>query len=88
MPSEKQDNSFFLDKCISIMPEGTPGSRNRFLELSSTQTTFVASSSVLIAGRQRRVTEIMLYKPSWMQDNYLGPIERMASKIYSFSAVP
>lgn len=75
------------DKCISVMPEGIPGSRNRFLELSSTETTFVASSSVLIAGQQRQVSKIMLYKLSWIKDNYLSPLERFTSEIKFCSEV-
>lgn len=68
------------DKCISVMPEHIPGSSNRFIELSSTETNFVASSSLFIAGRQRRVTEIMLYKRSWIRDYYLEPLQRMTSE--------
>ena len=51
---------------------------NEFLELSSTETSFIASRSVLIGGSQRRVAKIMLYKQSWLQRNYFGPLGRLA----------
>ena len=72
----------YADKCISVMPERMPGFSNRFLELSSTETNFVASSSVLIGGQRRRVTSIMLYKASWMKRNYLEPMQNITSKLF------
>ena len=51
---------------------------NDFLEMSSTQTNFIATNSVLIGGSQRRVAKIMIYKRSWIQNNYFGPLENIA----------
>lgn len=63
------------------MPEGIPELDNRFLELSSTETNFKASSSVLIRGQRQRVSKVMLCKASWMKNNYLQPMQNITSKL-------
>lgn len=65
-----------------------PGnSSNKFLELSSTETTFAASSSVLVGGVRRRVTKIMVHTMSWIEGYYLEPIKRMSGKIININKV-
>ena len=65
-------------KCIFPVDSDTISDGNEFLELSSTETNFIASRSVMIGGSQKRVAKIMLYKMSWIQNNYLGPLQRKA----------
>ena len=55
--------------------------RNDFLELSSTETNFIASRSVLIGGSRRRVAKIMLYKRCWIQEYYREPLESIAGSV-------
>ena len=56
-------------------------SDNEFLELSSTETNFIASSSVLIGGSQRKVSKIMMYKRCWIQRNYFDPLKRITGNV-------
>lgn len=69
--------SRWTGKCIFPVDDDMMNDSNDFLELSSTQTNFVASSSVLIGGSRRRVAKIMIFKMSWLRNNYSGPLERI-----------
>jgi len=68
---------WLLGKCIYPVDETGGRANNRFLEITSTQTKFAASATVLVGGQRRRVTKIMLYERQWLQNNYLGPLERL-----------
>jgi len=73
---------WLLGKCIFLDETGSR-TDNRFLEITSTQTKFAASATVLVGGRQKRVTKIMLYKRQWLQTYYLDPMERLRGMLYS-----
>jgi hypothetical protein len=53
---------------------------NQFYEISQVSTHLMAASSIVIAGRTRRVNKIMTYKMSWMQTYYLEPMRRQAQR--------
>lgn len=53
-------------------------SGNKFYELSEISNRVLAVQSIIIAGQTHRVARIMTYKMSWMQNNYYGPILRLA----------
>ena len=51
---------------------------NEFYEISQVTDQFLVVPSVIaVAGQQRRVTKIMVYKISWMANNYYGPFRRL-----------
>lgn len=70
----------FVDKCIFQVDQIRGGFPNQFVELKAESTRFVASANVLIGGRSRKVTNIMLYTMPWLQQCYLGPIEQLGSE--------
>ena len=43
---------------------------NEFVKLSLNRTSITAVRSIVIAGKQERVTEIMMYTRNWMSRNY------------------
>ena len=52
------------------------GSNNKFWELSQETTRLtgiVASSSIMIAGKSRKVAKILLYNQTWISRNYYTP---------------
>jgi hypothetical protein len=53
---------------------------NEFYEISQISNQLVAAQSIIIAGRTRRVNNIMAYKMSWMRNNYLEPMRRQAQR--------
>ena len=53
---------------------------NEFYEISQVSNQVVASRSIIIAGRTRRVNKIMAYKMSWLQKYYLDPMRRQAQR--------
>ncbi|CAF1336085.1 unnamed protein product [Didymodactylos carnosus] len=55
-------------------------SANEFYEIGQVRNQVFAVSSVLIAGRTRRVNKIMTYKLSWMKKNYYDPMMRLANR--------
>ncbi|CAF1095215.1 unnamed protein product [Rotaria sp. Silwood1] len=55
-------------------------SSNEFYEFSQIRHQLMAVRSILIAGRSRQVNKIMAYKLSWMQNNYFGPMSRLADR--------
>ena len=54
---------------------------NDFFEISQIQNQVVAVESIVIAGQNRQVNKIMTYKMQWMQRNYIGPMQRLASRL-------
>ena len=55
-------------------------SSNEFYEISQVSSQIVAASSIVIAGRTRRVNKIMTYKMFWMRNYYLEPMQRLAQR--------
>ena len=73
-------------KCIFQVSD-LNGSANEFVELSSAKTTMVATSSVMMAGRNVQVAKIMLYKPIWRRNNYDQPMAELARSLVSRPAL-
>ena len=72
--------------CLALSPDKLTGSvffpaedsafdrDNAFFELSAVTTKLVVAESVMIGGQQRRVRKIMMFKKSWIENNYLEPM--------------
>ena len=73
-------------KCIFQVSD-LDDSNNEFVELSSAKTTMVATSSVMMAGRNVQVAKIMLYKPIWRRTNYDRPMAEVALSLVSRPAL-
>ena len=73
-------------KCIFQVSD-LDDSNNEFVELSSAKTTMVATSSVMMAGRNIQVAKIMLYKPIWRRRNYDQPMAEVALSLVSRPAL-
>ena len=56
-------------------------SSNKFYEISQVRNQLLAVQSIVIAGRSCRVNQIMTYKLSWMQTNYLNPMRNLAQRL-------
>jgi hypothetical protein len=56
-------------------------SDNEFLTISQMKHHIVASESVIIAGRTRRVSQIMAYTTRWMRRNYYDPIQQLKARL-------
>ena len=67
-------------KCIFEVND-LGGTSNKFVELSSAKTTMVATSSVMMAGRNVQVAKVMLYTPAWRRSNYDQPIVEVANSL-------
>ncbi len=55
-------------------------SSNKFYEISQVSNQLLAVSSIIIAGQTRRVNQIMTYKMSWMEKNYVEPMLRLVRR--------
>jgi hypothetical protein len=73
-PDIFQNKVFFQSDALCI------NSSNEFYEISQVSSQLVAASSIIIAGRTRRVNKIMTYKLTWMQNYYLEPMRRQAQR--------
>ena len=69
------------DKCIFHSEE--IDNENKFVEITNQTNTFAATENVLIAGQRTRVTNIMLYKMSWIRRNYVEPMQQLAAELES-----
>lgn len=65
-PDVLKDRCFFQDD--------SPGISNKFLELSSVQSSMLIAGNVLIGGKNTRVAKIMTFTRGWMTTNYEEPM--------------
>ena len=65
-------------KCIFQVSDLRGSTSNEFVELSAAKTTVVATSSVMMSGRNIQVAKIMLYKPIWRQKYYDEPMRELS----------
>lgn len=54
--------------------EDFDGSNNEFFEVSAVSTRVAVSESILIGGQQKKVHKIMMFKKSWIENNYINPL--------------
>ena len=79
-PDEFDNKVFFHSDALC----GDSG--NVFYDVSQVRHQFLVAESVVIAGQSCQVTKIMTYTMSWMQRNYYGPMQRLASQ-YNVNAL-
>ena len=60
---------------------------NMFFEITQICNQLVVVESIVIAGRSRQVNQIMAYRMSWMQQNYIEPVQNIAQRIQSQQAI-
>ena len=70
-PDELEDKVFFNS------PQLCYESSNQFYEIGQVRSQLLIVQSVLIGGQQRKVKKIMAYKQSWLQNNYLQPMQQL-----------
>ncbi|XP_013421302.1 uncharacterized protein LOC106181466 [Lingula anatina] len=75
-----------INKCIFHSDEMCGDSGNEFYELSAVNHTFVVTDSIMIGGERKRVKEIMCFKMSWIEKNFINPIKSFESRIQGLSA--
>lgn len=68
-------------KCIFLNPDACGDTQNEFFNLRSTNVTVAAVQSVVVGEARVAVKEIMCYKLSWLQNNFLEPITVLLRKI-------
>ena len=61
--------------------EDCGGSSNTFFELSSVTHMLAVTDNVLIGGERKRVAKIMLFKRSWLEDNYISPLRSFEGRL-------
>ena len=73
-PDVFEDKVFFQSDALC------GNSSNKFYEISQVSHNVLAVSSIVIAGQTQRVKQIMTYKRSWMVNNYMEPMLRLAQR--------
>ncbi|CAF1115444.1 unnamed protein product [Rotaria sordida] len=71
-PKELENRVFFNNSALC------PDATNQFYEIGQVQNRLMVVQSIVIGGRSRQVKKIMVYKPIWMQRNYIEPMQRLA----------
>ena len=61
--------------------EDCGGSSNTFFELSSVTHMLAVTDNVLIGGERKRVAKIMLFKRSWLENNYISPLRSFEGRL-------
>lgn len=69
-----------LNKCIFQEDALCGDSMNKFYELEQVRNSLLIAGSVMIGGRNRRVTKIMTFKMSWLLGNWQEPIQDLLER--------
>lgn len=64
-----------IGKCLFYAPQLCGDRQNEFYELTSVNTQLAVADSIVIGGVRRSVNKIMVFKASWLQDNYVEPFQ-------------
>jgi hypothetical protein len=79
-PDVVEDKVFFHNRELCVQFD------NEFYEINQVRQQLNTPESIIIADRTYQVTKIMTYKMSWMQKNYLEPIQRLSKQFASQSS--
>jgi len=79
-PDVFEDKIFFHNRELCVQFS------NEFYEINQVHHRLVAAESINIADRTYQVTKIMAYIMSWMQKNYLEPIQRLSKQFATQSS--
>nr|XP_022310021.1 uncharacterized protein LOC111115543 [Crassostrea virginica]XP_022310051.1 uncharacterized protein LOC111115557 [Crassostrea virginica] len=56
-------------------------SSNEFYDIGTVASHLVVSSSIVIGGQKKSIRKIMTFKMSWLQNNYLEPLQALAREL-------
>ncbi|UJR11459.1 hypothetical protein I4U23_015638 [Adineta vaga] len=73
-PDEFENKVFFESDALC------GNSANEFYKIGQVQNHLFVVQSLMVAGRTRKVTNIMTYKRHWMFNNYYSPMNRLADR--------
>ncbi|OWF42668.1 hypothetical protein KP79_PYT04838 [Mizuhopecten yessoensis] len=79
LSADETDQLFLI--CLMLSPDVLINNSNTFYKITAVQNRFVVSRSIMIAGRNRSVNEIMTFKMSWLRNNYLEPIKTLKNEM-------
>ena len=87
--SDEEETKLFV-LCLALSPDKLIGtvfipsedidSANEFFELSAVNTRMVVTDSLVVGGQRKRVRKIMMFKKSWLENNYLEPMKEYAER--------
>ena len=73
-PDKLMGKVFFPD-------EDCGGRNNQFFELSAVSHMLAVTDNILIGGERKRVAKVMLFKMSWLENNYLTPLRSLEGRL-------
>ena len=73
-PDELLGKVFFPD-------EDCGGWSNQFFELSAVSHMLAVTDNILIGGERKRVAKVMLFKRSWLDNNYFTPLRSFQGRL-------
>ena len=87
--SDEEEAKLFV-LCLALSPDKLIGavfihsedidSNNEFFELSEVSTRMVLTDSLMVGGRHKKVSKIMMFKKAWLEKFYLEPIKEFAMR--------
>jgi len=69
-----------LNKCIFQNDALCQGSANKFYDFETVRNNLLVAGSVMIGGRNTQVTKIMTFKMSWLQNNWIRPMQEVMDR--------
>lgn len=76
----------FIENNIMIQVSSLNNASNEFYKITNTRTAVAATREFVIGGKRVHTLEIMAFERSWLQRNYLNPIEYYEDRIKAILA--
>ena len=73
-----------LNNRVFFRDTSSRGSTNKFLELSSVNSSMLVTENIVIGGQSTRIAKVMTFTDAWLRNNYIKPMDTLLGQRGSY----